>query len=85
MCVCVCRASEQGEKFAAQWSRRVRKHGGVTPIPPFMLSEPSVRRLKEMRSNDTLFVSAKHDQRSGSEAAARSKRMSYERGGEEEQ
>lgn len=44
------------------------KYSGITPPSlPLMLSELSVRRSKEMRSNDTLFVSAMLNYQSGSE------------------
>lgn len=66
VCACVCgwvyghlKTEESLKHSRAEWSER--KHDRVTPLLPFMLSELSVRPLERMRSNDTLFVSAKQD------------------------
>lgn len=76
---------ERSRKFKTLWRGKRKLHVTVSPLLPFMLSELSVRQLKEMTINDTLFVPQSKTsgpvQRWGPQE---SKRMSYERGGGEE-
>ena len=84
VCVCVCVWVDGVSERSGKFERVVEAggRGGNLFCCQSRQSSPS----EEMKSSDTLlFVSAKQEQPSGSEVGVQSKRVSYERGGEEQQ